>query len=122
MAVSDGFRTFALEQLGRVTPVRARNMFGGVGVYAGDLFFALMADDVLYLKVDDTSRGDFIAAGTGPFVPGGDPSQPMGYYALPPELLEDADALGPWVRKAIAVARSARSARRQPPKRGGAAR
>jgi DNA transformation protein len=120
MAVSDGFRAFALEQLGRVTPVRARNMFGGVGVYAGDLFFALMDDDVLYLKVDDTNRGDFVAAGTGPFVPDGDPSHAMGYYALPAELLEDADALGPWVRKAIAVARSARA--RKPSKRGGAGR
>jgi len=48
MSVSDSFRTFALEQLQRTVPdVRARSMFGGVGVYAGELFFGLMDDDVL---------------------------------------------------------------------------
>ena len=51
MSVNDGFRTFVLEQLARTTPgLRARNMFGGVGLYAGDLFFALMDDDVLYFQ------------------------------------------------------------------------
>ena len=57
MSVSDGFRAFALEQLQRTTPdVRARSMFGGVGVYAGDMFFALMDDDVLYFKVDSSAE------------------------------------------------------------------
>ncbi len=120
MAVTDGFRTFVLEQLGRITPVRARNMFGGVGVYAGDLFFALLDDDVLYLKVDDSNRGDFVAAGSGPFVPDGDAAHAMQYYDVPAELLEDADALAPWVLKAVAVARAAR--RKKPSKRGGAGR
>ena len=34
-------------------------MFGGVGIYAGDLFFALIDDDTLYFKVDDSNRSDF---------------------------------------------------------------
>ena len=39
MSVSPSFQTFILEQLGRVVPkVRARSMFGGVGIYSGDLF------------------------------------------------------------------------------------
>ena len=43
MAVSSGYQTFVLDQLGRVLPtVRARRMFGGVGLYAGELFFALI--------------------------------------------------------------------------------
>jgi hypothetical protein len=31
-------------------------MFGGVGLYAGDLFFALIAGDVLYLKADKATH------------------------------------------------------------------
>jgi TfoX/Sxy family transcriptional regulator of competence genes len=31
-------------------------MFGGVGLYAGDLFSALIAGDVLYLKADEATR------------------------------------------------------------------
>jgi len=60
MAVSASFRTFILDQLSRVvSKIRARAMFGGVGIYAGDLFFALIADDTLYFKVDDSNRPDF---------------------------------------------------------------
>ncbi len=44
MPVSPSFRTFILDQLSRVAPrVRGRSMFGGVGIYAGELFFALIA-------------------------------------------------------------------------------
>jgi DNA transformation protein and related proteins len=107
MAVSAEYREFALEQLGRVTPVTSRSMFGGVGVYADGLFFALMDDDALYLKVDDSNRGAFEAVGSGPFRPFGD-EHPMGYYELPADVLEDAEALRPWVHGALDVARAAR--------------
>ena len=57
MAVSPSFSTYILEQLGRsVRGIRARNMFGGVGIYSGELFFALIDDDTLYFKVDDSNR------------------------------------------------------------------
>jgi DNA transformation protein len=79
------------------------------GSYNSDgFFFALIAGDTLYLKVDDSNRGDFEAAGMGPFAPFGDEKMVMQYYELPADLLEDADALRPWVFKAIDVARAAR--------------
>ena len=109
MSVSDSFRDFALEQLGRVTPVTARRMFGGVGIYAGGLFFALMDNNRLYFKVDDSNRPDFEAAGMGPFRPSDQDGATMQYYEVPPDLLEDADALGRWVTEAIAVARRKRA-------------
>lgn len=106
MSVSPSYRTFVLEQLGRVAaPVRARSMFGGVGIYSRDTFFALIADDELYLKVDDSNRPDFEARGMGPFRPYGPGGEAMQYYLLPADLLEDPDALLAWVEKAIAVAR-----------------
>ena len=105
MAVSSSFRTFVLEQLSRVIPrIRARSMFGGVGIYAGDLFFALIADDTLYFKVDDSNRPDFEAAGMEPFLPYGDERDKMQYYQVPADLLDDPDALRPWAEKSIAVA------------------
>ena len=113
MTVTAEYREFVLEQLGRVTPVTSRSMFGGVGVYADGLFFALMDDDTLYLKVDDSNRGDFEAAGTGPFRPFGDGQHVMQYYELPADLLEDADRLRPWVLKALDVARAARLKKRK---------
>ena len=38
MAISDSYREFVLEQLGRVTPVMGKSMFGGVGIYAQDVY------------------------------------------------------------------------------------
>ena len=68
MAVSDSFRAFALEQLARVAPdVPGRRMFGGVGIYSGADFFALLDDDALYLKADDGTRDAFVQAGMQPF-------------------------------------------------------
>lgn len=105
MGVSPGFVEFVLEQLGRVTSnVRSRRMFGGVGIYSGDWFFALIDDDTLYFKVDDTNRGDFVARGMGPFRPYGPDGESMQYYAVPADVLEDAEALEPWVRSAVEVA------------------
>lgn len=111
MSVSDAFRDYVLEQLGRITPVTARRMFGGVGIYADGLFFALLDDDVLYLKVDDETRSGYEAIGSGPFRPYGD-DRAMQYYELPADVLEDLDALGGWVSDALAVARRARGRRR----------
>jgi DNA transformation protein len=106
MAVSDDYREFALEQLGHVAPVTFRKMFGGVGVYSGGYFFALMDDDSLYFKVDDTNRKDYEARGMGPFMPFGDDSHVMGYYEVPAEVIEDEDELRVWMTKAVDVARA----------------
>jgi DNA transformation protein len=111
MAVSAEFREFVLEQLGRVEPVTARSMFGGVGIYSRGLFFALIAGESVYLKVDDTNRPDFEAAGMGPFRPFGEDSASMNYHELPAELLEEPDRLRPWVHKALDVARRKRRKR-----------
>lgn len=105
MPVSESYRTFVLEQIGRVIPrVRGRSMFGGVGVYSGDHFFALIDDDVLFFKVDDSTRPEFIAAGMRAWSPFKDDREMKGYYQLPAELLEEPDELQGWVEKAVRVA------------------
>src|SRR3954468_16007215 len=80
VTVSLSFKTFILEQLGRsIAGIRARNMFGGVGIYGGEFFFALTDDDTLYFKVDESTRPEFEARGMGPFQPYGEDGETMGY-------------------------------------------
>ncbi len=110
MATSQSYRDFVLEQLGRVTPVTGKSMFGGVGIYAQGLFFALIADDRLYFKVNDATRPDFERQGMEPFRPFGE-DHAMGYYEVPADVLEDVAQLDLWMRKAIDVA--ARAKRRK---------
>jgi DNA transformation protein len=105
MPVTPSYKAFVLEQLAVAGPVTARSMFGGVGLYCQGLFFALIDDDTLYLKVDDTTRADFERIGSEPFRPFGGDSHVMQYYALPADLLEDRAALRPWVEHAIGAAR-----------------
>jgi len=105
MAVSRHYRDYILERLECAGPAVGKNMFGGVGIYLQDLFFALIADDVLYFKVDDTNRPDYINAGMEPFKPHGDRGRVMQYYQVPIEVLEDNDSLRTWASKALAVAR-----------------
>jgi DNA transformation protein len=105
MSVSPSYKAFVLEQLAVAGPVTAKSMFGGVGLYCHGLFFALIDDDTLYLKVDDTTRAEFERMGSEPFRPFGGDSHVMQYYTLPAELLEDRAALRPWVEQAIGVAR-----------------
>ncbi len=107
MAISQSYRAFVLEQLGRVAPVTAKSMFGGVGIYAHGLFFALIAEDRLYFKVDDSTRPDFERSSMEPFRPFGE-NQAMGYYEVPADVLENAAQLAIWAQKAIDVAAKAK--------------
>jgi DNA transformation protein len=108
MAVSDEYLAYVLDQLANVGPVQSRHMFGGAGLYLHGVFFALIAEDVLYLKVDDSNRRDYEAAGMSPFQPSPGKPTVMQYYEVPPEVLENTDMLRDWAQKALNVARRAR--------------
>lgn len=115
MPVSNSYRTFVLEQLNRALPsVRARAMFGGVGLYAGDVFFALIANDALYFRADVSTRVEFESLGMAPFRPFDEHGPVMSYYQLPEEILEEPETLRRWAERAI---ERARVGRRRPKKR-----
>jgi DNA transformation protein and related proteins len=104
MRVSNGFRESVLDQLSALPDLRDRSMFGGVGLYAGDVFFGIVASDVLYLKVDDSTRSDYERAGSRPFKPYEDRPMTMAYYSVPIGIVEDAATLVKWAKRAVAVA------------------
>ena len=114
MSVSPSYRTFVIEQLSRArNDIRTKSMFGGVGIYAGEFFFALIDDDLVYFKVDDENRPAYEARGMGPFMPGGEGGEVMQYYQVPEDILEDVESLRAWIDAAIDVARRSKSRRRQ---------
>jgi len=117
MPVSPGFTDFVVEQLDLCGAITTKRMFGGVGIYSGDVFFALIDNDILYLKVDDSTRPDFQRAGGEPFRPFGDERDEdrdkMQYYSVPVSVLEDADELCAWGRKSIAVAMAAKGRKKK---------
>ena len=62
------FKDYVMELLAPLG-VAARPMFGGFGLYAADVFFGILAADVLYLKVDDSNRSEYEKAKAPPFPP-----------------------------------------------------
>lgn len=121
MAVSSSFLEFVLEQLGGVPEVSHRRMFGGVGLYGGEVFFAVIDNDTLFFKVDDATRPAYERRKMPPFAPIPGQAPMRGYYQVPPSVLEDADELAAWATKAIAAgAASAQTKRpRRPRKQAG---
>ncbi|HSD40882.1 MAG TPA: TfoX/Sxy family protein [Burkholderiales bacterium] len=115
MKTSDEFAAHAIELLSSAGRVTARRMFGGYGIYCDGTMFALIADDVLYLKVDDGNRGELERAGAAPFFYEAKGRRTvMSYFRAPDEALESRELAAPWARSAYAAALRARSAKRAP--------
>ncbi|MHA1517198.1 MAG: TfoX/Sxy family protein [Alphaproteobacteria bacterium] len=106
MPPSEGFKAFIADQLAGFGPVNIRKMFGGAGIYADGVMFAILDRDTLYLKADKTSSRTFADEGMKPFkytAKGGKPIA-MSYWEVPPRLLEDPDELADWAREAHRIA------------------
>ena len=110
MAVSDEFLGFVVDQLSGWGEVCVRKMFGGAGLYCRGVMFGLLADDVAYLKVDDSNRDDFIEAGSSAFNPWPEKDKAivMSYYEVPVDVLESRDDFGRWAERSLAVAKAKR--------------
>ena len=104
LSVSQEYQDYVTDQLSAVGSILSKRMFGGVGLYADGIFFALIANDILYQKVDDTNRQDYVSAGMEAFRPYPDKTRSMQYFEVPVEVLEDPQDLDTWARKSIAVA------------------
>jgi len=116
MPVSANYLSYVLDQLSALGAVHSRRMFGGIGVYSGELFFGLIDDDVVYFKVDDSNRADYTSRGCEAFQPF-EGVVSMNYYRVPEEILEDADEVCAWARKALSVAAAAAIAKAPKKKR-----
>jgi DNA transformation protein and related proteins len=107
------------EVLAPLGPIRIRRMFGGAGVYCGDVMFALTADEVLYFKGLDAKTPPIADPDTQPFIYGrdGGRSITMSYWRAPERLLDDDDELLTWARAALDIAqRAAKPKSKSPPK------
>jgi len=118
VTASPEFLDHLRDMLGGFGPFAVRRMFGGAGLFRDGVMFALVADDVLYLKADDVSRAAFTAAGSSPFTYDrkGRDAVVMSYWRAPEEDMDDADALAAWAARGWEAARraAAKKPRRKP--------
>ena len=97
------------DQLAPLGTARGRPMFGGYGVYLDGLIIGIIAFDSFYLKVDDTNRLDFEAAGSSPFSydTKSGTNTIAGYWEVPADVIDDSERLRAWALKSFAVSRRA---------------
>jgi DNA transformation protein len=103
MPVSEDFLEYLYDQFYLLGPITVRKMFGGAGIYHAQKIFGLVADDILYLKVDDANRDRFLQAGSSPFQPFPDKRETMSYYEIPPDVLENPEELVLWAKTSLAI-------------------
>ncbi|MBT5558857.1 MAG: TfoX/Sxy family protein [Proteobacteria bacterium] len=92
-----------------------RHMFGGHGLYYDGIMFGLVADDQLYLKVDDTIRADYEALGLTAFEYNKNgKTMTMSYYHAPEEIYDDPEVAAAWAQKSWEIALKAQKKKKRP--------
>ena len=103
------------ELLAPVGTVRVKRMFGGWGLYADEVFIAVIGGDRLFLKTSADTRPAFEAAGCEPFVYDSKAgSVAMGYWSAPADAMDSAALMTPWAQRALQAALAARAMKLKP--------
>ena len=112
MEKNSDFVAYLLDLLKPLSGTSARRMFGGVGIYKEKLMFALVVNDELFLKADESNRNLYEERGLAPFTynrKGKEVS--LSYYQAPAECLDESRILCDWAEQSIQAARRKNSNR-----------
>jgi len=110
MSSDDGLVDWVQEALDGIGTISARKMFGGLALYHEGRIFAMIADDLIWLKADSESDAVWDAADCPRFTfdfGEGKMAGSMNYRRAPDDVYDDADALRHWAGIAIAAAERA---------------
>jgi DNA transformation protein and related proteins len=107
MVASDSFAEFLREQLAPIGHITTRRMFGKTGVFCDGLMLGMVADNMLYLRVDDGNRDAFKEAEVTPPLTYRKRSSTidLSFWRAPERLFDQPDELVSWARIALQAAR-----------------
>ena len=89
-------------RLERFGSISARGMFGGYGIFAGDVMFGLVNTmGTVHFRADEATRRHYVAVGS-------ESHGKMPYFTVPSEILADENNLCEWASEAIRVAAAAK--------------
>lgn len=95
-----------VDQLSDWAKVTTRPLFGAVALYRDEHVFAMAWHGALYFKVDNSSRGEYEAAGSQPlgYESDGEDHALKSYWEVPADVIENEDKLRDWVERAYQAA------------------
>ncbi len=123
MVASDSFGEFLREQLSALGRVSLRRMFGKTGLFCDGVMLGMVADNVLYLRVDARNKAAFAEAAADPplnYARKGEMID-LSFWRTPERLFDEPEELLAWARLALDAAQRV-AARRRKPSAGGPSR
>lgn len=96
----DTFKDFIVDQLTALRGMTSRRMFGGHGLYCDGMFFGIIYQGRLYLKITPDIVSSYLAQGMAPFRPNAKQTLKT-YYEVPADVVEDAERLTTWAVQAV---------------------
>jgi DNA transformation protein len=98
--------------------VAVKRMFGGAGIYAEDLCFAIESGGEVFLKVDAQSEASFSAAASSPFVYNArGKAMRTSFWRLPSAAYDEPDEMRRWAALGLEAARRVAAAKEKRGKR-----
>lgn len=114
MALSAEFREFLRDHFSELGPVEIKRMFGGAGLYLGDACFALIVNERIMMRGDETLGPEFDEAGSEQWIydnkTRGEVAMP--YWNLPESALDDPEEAVAWARKSLVPAEASAAKKR----------
>lgn len=103
------YRPLRYEQMMRAAEaydVRARRMFGGMGIYTGEKMFAFLVGEDIGLKLSPPDLAEAMnLPGSGPLYPEPEAEPMREYVKMPREILDNYDTFVHWVERSAGYAR-----------------
>lgn len=107
MVASHSFAEFLREQLAPLGHITTRRMFGKTGVFCDGVMLGMVADNMLYFRVDEHNREEFREAAAVPplnYEKQGSTID-LAFWRAPERLFDEPEQLVAWARMALAAAR-----------------
>lgn len=106
MVASSAFSEFLREELAPLRDVTTRRKFGKSGVFCDGVMLGMVAENTLYLRVDDENRQTLREAESFPslhYEKRGHTID-LSFWRVPDRLMDDPAELVTWARSALAAA------------------
>lgn len=120
MVASVTFGEFVRDQLAPLGRITMRRMFGKTGVFCDGLMLGMVAEDVLYLRVDAHNREFFQEAASAPpisYVKNGTTID-LSFWRVPERLLDEPEEFVAWAGEGLEAARRVAARRARKLRRG----
>lgn len=103
MAVSSDFLQYTLDQLSDWGNVHIKRMFGGVALYKEEFAFGMIANDEVYLKVDETNKIKFLKADSTPLKPFKNNATVLSFYNVPADVFDNSEEFISWANESLEI-------------------